>query len=579
MGQLLLVDQKDQIIGYGEKQAVHDEGLLHRAFSIFLYHEKTKKILVQRRARGKYHSGGLWSNTCCSHPYAGETPLESYRRCLMDELRDPLPECMVREVGSFCYFRCFQDNCEHEYDHVILFICKEPHVPVFNPNPLEIEDYRWNTAVEIREALEKAPQEFTAWFPQAFALALAGLNNIYLTKTWVLSAPPAQSLHNIFRPDTVRQCAANTAAFPHEQYYTAFSQGKTGYCWLTTALYGISRQIWQSQGGTQNPMLFSKDHLVFLDKLEKANHFLEKMIQMMDAPLDSLPASYFLGHPMRDQGHWNMAWSLIAKYGLFEYMPSCDLTLERSFGTLNGALGMILRLGAYELRTLYESTHQIQDVLEKKAEILEKVRQFLLDYWYSTTHTSIDFSNAFVCPVSDLWTNTICISCGYGTPGVCYEILYDGNLEEGSGNSFLELHHDQFQAAIHEEIQRFGFCLCCCDSNMFYDQHSGYCGDAAFDFSSYIDDSVYRSLTLEKRVAYHLSCMSHAIVLLEAPSRPGAAYFAFDPAAHATGGTCTLEQGWLRRYVSIALVHNDQLPPDTTPHTAVSVAPWIHFGM
>ena len=576
MRQLLLVDREDRIIGYGEKQEIHAAGLLHRAFSIFIYHEKTGKFLLQKRSKMKYHSGGFWSNSCCSHPYRGEVPLESYHRCLIDELRHPFLNCIVREAGSFLYYSYYGDNSEHELDHVVLFICKELQIPVLNPNPLEVESYLWATVAEIREELGKEPQIFTSWFPQAFALAVECLDHIYLSKSRISAQYSARSLNHILRSDCPRLSSPEGLPFPYDRYYPAFNQGKTGYCWLVSALYGMSLKIWNSQGCPKEPVLFSKDRLIFFDKLEKANHFLELMIQMIDTPVDAAPLSYLLSHPMRDQGHWNMAWSLIAKYGLTAYDPNCDITLGHSLKVLNGAISMILRLGTYELRALYASTGQMKDVMYKKTEIVEKVRHLLLDYWYSSTRVSINLSDTLICPISDLWINTIGVSCGYGRPGTCYDILYDGNLEEGYNNSFLELCQDQFLKVIQEEIRRFGFCLCCCDSSKFFDRRARYCSDDSFDFSSYTNDMLYRSLPLEKRISYHLSTMSHSIVLLNLPSNSSEGYLAFDPAV---GEKCTIAPGWLERYVSIALIHKTLLPPECTFQSRISVTPWEHFGI
>lgn len=83
---LILVDKNDNDVGYATKENVHRNGLLHKAFSIFIYDLEKDKVLLQKRAKGKYHSGGLWSNSCCSHKYVNETWISAIKRCLNDEL-------------------------------------------------------------------------------------------------------------------------------------------------------------------------------------------------------------------------------------------------------------------------------------------------------------------------------------------------------------------------------------------------------------------------------------------------------------------------------------------------------------
>ena len=103
--ELLIVDAKDQEIGYCEKMEVHRKGVLHRAFSVFLLDADSGMLLLQKRNQEKYHSGGLWSNSCCSHQYQGETLLQAVNRCMKDELGIGTEQCSsVAEAGVFTYF-------------------------------------------------------------------------------------------------------------------------------------------------------------------------------------------------------------------------------------------------------------------------------------------------------------------------------------------------------------------------------------------------------------------------------------------------------------------------------------------
>lgn len=153
---LTLVDTQDRPIGTCEKAEAHRRPRLHRAFSVFLY--SAKGMLLQRRAEGKYHSGGLWTNACCSHPRAGEALEEAVPRRMEQELG---LRADVREVFSFVYCAKFaEDLWEYEYDHVFLGWCGEE--PVLDP--AEAEEYRWVSFADLRRELVERPEAFTPWF-------------------------------------------------------------------------------------------------------------------------------------------------------------------------------------------------------------------------------------------------------------------------------------------------------------------------------------------------------------------------------------------------------------------------------
>lgn len=155
---LILVTVDDKEIGTLGKEAVHREGLLHRAFSVFLY--DGERMLLQKRAEGKYHSGGLWTNACCSHPRAGEELEEAVHRRLMLECG---LDTEVRELFSFTYRTKFADDlCEYEYDHVFLGTY-DSKLPV-RLDPEEASDYRWVALSDLKQELLLKPDTFTSWF-------------------------------------------------------------------------------------------------------------------------------------------------------------------------------------------------------------------------------------------------------------------------------------------------------------------------------------------------------------------------------------------------------------------------------
>lgn len=165
---LVLVDDQDNPTGYMEKMEVHRKALLHRAFSVFLFNSNGE-MLLQRRAMKKYHSGGLWTNTCCSHPYPGETPAEAGRRRMQEELGF---ETAVRPVFSFIYKAALDNELtEHELDHVLI---GEYDGPV-HPNEEEVGDYCYKSMDDLRSSLNTHPQLYTAWFQIAFPMLEAYL--------------------------------------------------------------------------------------------------------------------------------------------------------------------------------------------------------------------------------------------------------------------------------------------------------------------------------------------------------------------------------------------------------------------
>lgn len=158
---VILVDENDRETGIMEKMQAHVEAKLHRAFSVFIFSPKGE-LMLQQRAFTKYHSPGLWTNTCCSHPRQGETTSEAAHRRLKEEMGF---DCDFDEVFSFVYRAEFDNNLtEHEFDHV--FIGTSEALPEINPG--EVASYRFSSMSEIRNGMEQNPEIFTIWFRIAF---------------------------------------------------------------------------------------------------------------------------------------------------------------------------------------------------------------------------------------------------------------------------------------------------------------------------------------------------------------------------------------------------------------------------
>ncbi|MGF1714899.1 isopentenyl-diphosphate Delta-isomerase [Photobacterium chitinilyticum] len=163
--QVVLVDPQGRELGLQEKMHAHREGALHLAFSVLLYRETGggREFLMQQRAMGKYHSGGLWTNTCCSHPRQGESMEQAGIRRLGEEM-GVSGISQLEDIATFLY-RAELDNqlVEHELDHVLVACVSDLTI---EPNISEVMSYRWWPQAELEQAVVSEPEQFTAWFSQ-----------------------------------------------------------------------------------------------------------------------------------------------------------------------------------------------------------------------------------------------------------------------------------------------------------------------------------------------------------------------------------------------------------------------------
>ena len=173
--ELILVDTFDRPVGVASKADAHRRPMLHRAFSVFLVDDSGEepRLLLQKRALCKYHSGGLWTNSCCSHPRRGETTLEAAGRRLEEEM-GVRPDGPLREIGSFLYYHAFGPELfEYEYDHVLLGRYRgDP-----SPDPEEASETAWAALSELNEGMLRAPGSFTPWFFTAAAMTISYLRD------------------------------------------------------------------------------------------------------------------------------------------------------------------------------------------------------------------------------------------------------------------------------------------------------------------------------------------------------------------------------------------------------------------
>jgi len=158
---VILVDESDMQIGTMEKLEVHQKALLHRAFSVFVFNN-SGEILLHKRALKKYHSAGLWTNACCSHPCPGEETLPSAKKRLQEEMGIDIP---LKKAFDFTYKASFENGLtEYEFDHVFVGTYEGE---IF-PNADEVSDYCYKSVEEIRDSIQTHPQKYTEWFKIAF---------------------------------------------------------------------------------------------------------------------------------------------------------------------------------------------------------------------------------------------------------------------------------------------------------------------------------------------------------------------------------------------------------------------------
>lgn len=170
---VILVDENDAFLGTAPKLYAHEQALLHRAFSVFVYRMTLKndeigvEWLLQQRAAHKYHSPSSWTNTCCSHPRPDEETAHAAARRLQEEMGLSVP---LTHVGQFKYKAVFDNGLtEHEIDHVFIGIAQENcHIQI---NPEEVASYRWVKTTTLEHELNEKPNEFTPWFQAAWQIA------------------------------------------------------------------------------------------------------------------------------------------------------------------------------------------------------------------------------------------------------------------------------------------------------------------------------------------------------------------------------------------------------------------------
>jgi isopentenyl-diphosphate Delta-isomerase len=159
---VVIVDESDRMLGTAEKLDAHRRGLLHRAFSVLIW-DRRGRMLLQKRATAKYHSGGLWTNTCCGHPRPGEDTATAAARRLHEEMNMATD---LSALGTISYRAEFANGLiEHEIVHVFRGLYEGP----VTLNPDEAEAFAWRTLDEIRADVAADPDMYSVWFREYVA--------------------------------------------------------------------------------------------------------------------------------------------------------------------------------------------------------------------------------------------------------------------------------------------------------------------------------------------------------------------------------------------------------------------------
>lgn len=184
---LILVDDNDEVVGHKEKMETHVQEKLHRAFSLFIFDKDKQLMLIHKRADGKYHSGGLWTNSCCSHPRKDEDLNTAVVRRTKQELGLHITDDQLKldstgsyehglhELGAFKYYKKFPKCAEHEIDHVFYLPLHSQDI-VLDIDPCEISEIKWVSLDELKSWMLSSPGDFTAWFTPALNIVL---NNVF----------------------------------------------------------------------------------------------------------------------------------------------------------------------------------------------------------------------------------------------------------------------------------------------------------------------------------------------------------------------------------------------------------------
>lgn len=356
----------------------------------------------------------------------------------------------------------------------------------------------------------------------------------------------------------------DTRCFP---YY----QGKTGYCWISSALQCISQYFWNTR---DKELLFDQEYLIFYDKLEKAKFFLDYVLRYRNQTINAHVNSYIFNNVMADKGQWAMAVNLIKKYGLILTDPK-EESGKLKTAELNASISYLLRTYAFQMRRIWEENRALDIVDEVRERAVQTVYNLLIDFY-----GEIAFSEGAFFPFP--FDEYVSIYVDNDAQGIQYEIECDGNMLDGKKNSFLGVSDDLFDKLIERQIALQGFCWCSGDAGKFYVKNKQTLDDSVFDFSSLGIRDILKKMDRNTIWKYHMGSMSHAMVLLTVYENSlGKFYTVYDSSrGFNQGQICRMSESWFKKFIYQGVVHRSLLPDTLVENIVVkNIVPWDFFGI
>lgn len=360
------------------------------------------------------------------------------------------------------------------------------------------------------------------------------------------------------------------AIFPERQDRVYLTQEKTGYCWLISALHCIADFTCRKYGITN--VRFSKNYLIFWDKVEKANWFLEHMLCLFPHNEKKREVRYLLDRGMSDRGEWNMARNLIEKYGLIPYEIMEDSLVCSSTGECNACVSMLLRRDAYELSRLYGEGVSFDLLRQKKEEMFLKITEILcLCFGTPPVYLSVENceGSAGMTPSEfyhtriefpfDEYVSIYNDGEGPADEYVTDDIFLDGNVVGGKPCTVLRVNSADFYAGLSGQISDHVPCWFTCDAGKFLFPSAGIFDDGMFRLDLF--DSSLGNTSKNVINQYRLASMSHAMLLTDTASVNGMRWWrAADSAEYENCGHARyISDGWLKKYVFQAAVKKQYL--------------------
>lgn len=376
-------------------------------------------------------------------------------------------------------------------------------------------------------------------------------------------------------------------------------QEKTGYCWLIAALNCISsfmREKYSIENAT-----FQIRPLIFYDKLEKANLFLENILHLLDVPIYSREVQYCLKNSTTDKGQWAMAENLICKYGLIPTENEEMKYAPLKTGELNGILSYLLKHAAFKMRKKQEDKCSLETLMLYKERVLAEIYQLLVCF-LGAPPQKISVPPKYLhanSSVSDLITPIAFFQkyinfpfseyisiCNYGdgenSNYINYVIAYDGNVYEGKKNSFFQLPYEVFHESVFQQVNHYISTWIACDAGKFVLWNQGILDDSNFKFLLSNGNNLLDEISRDEIVDYSIANMSHAMTMCDCiNNNDDEWWYAKNSVGMGFGknGFCCISKSWFEHYIYQAVVQKRFLPLEVRDklENTKNVLPWEFF--